>query len=149
MGLGWVGFSRYHLERLAGLGPRVAGSYENEVRAVDLLVREVALIRHMARSDVHVIETDVQRPSGVLLPDAGDGVNTVYDRLTNVVVRIGPAGDRADTGRALLVNAHFDSVAGSPGNTSFYFWGTLSCLLVLDILTHLLTLTLTFLHILS
>ena len=105
-----------HLQRLTSLGPRVAGSYENEVRAVDLLTRELAVIKHFAHP-VHQIEMDLQRPSGVMTPKkAIDGVNTIYEKLANVVIKIGPSingtGSKAE---ALLVNAHFDSVTGSPG----------------------------------
>ena len=104
-----------HLERLTSIGPRVAGSYENEIRTVDLLMREIGFIKQFAHP-AHKITMDLQKASGVLTP-LGQGLdhNTVYHSLSNVIVKI---EDRNSTGaeEALLINAHFDSVRGSPGN---------------------------------
>lgn len=105
-----------HLERLTSIGPRVAGSYENEVRTVDLLMREIGFIKQFA-NPAHQIIMDVQKPSGVLTPIAGHGLehNTIYQSLANVVVKIESRNSMNTTQEALLVNAHFDSVHGSPG----------------------------------
>jgi hypothetical protein len=108
-----------HLERLTSIGPRVAGSYENEIRTVDLLMREIGFIKQFAHP-AHKITMDLQKSSGVLTPLVhGLDHNTIYHSLSNVVVKI---EDRNSSGvnaeEALLINAHFDSVRGSPGYTS-------------------------------
>lgn len=104
-----------HLERLTSIGPRVAGSYENEIRTVDLLMREIGFIKQFA-NPVHKITMEVQRPSGVMTPvrQAIDH-NTIYESLANVVVKIEDKNSTEINAEALLVNAHFDSVHGSPG----------------------------------
>ena len=104
-----------HVKHLTVIGPRVAGSYENEVRAVDLLLREIGFIKQFANS-IHDIQVDFQRPSGVVTPNKpGDGVNTIYTQLANIVVRI--ASGNNTNSEALLLNSHFDSVTGSPGRS--------------------------------
>lgn len=114
----FVGERAYkHLERLTSIGPRVAGSYENEIRAVDLLMREIGFIKQFAHP-AHKITMDLQKPSGVMTPVAhGLDHNTIYHSLANVIVKI---EDRNSTDvnaeEALLINAHFDSVRGSPGS---------------------------------
>ncbi len=118
----FVGERAYkHLERLTSIGPRVAGSYENEVRAVDLLLREIGFIKQFAHS-AHKITMDVQRASGVMTPDTkGQAENTIYHSLVNIVVKIEAARNLSlvdEVGQSLLVNAHFDSVYGSPGMLS-------------------------------
>ena len=104
-----------HLERLTSIGPRVAGSYENEIRSVDLLMREIGFIKQFA-NPIHKITMEVQRPSGVMTPlhQAIDH-NTIYESLANVVVKIEAKNSTNINAEALLVNAHFDSVHGSPG----------------------------------
>lgn len=113
----FVGERAYkHLERLTSIGPRVAGSYENEVRAVDLLLREIGFIKQFAHS-AHKITMDVQRASGVMT-STGLAENTIYQSLVNIVVKIEAARNSSlvdEVGQSLLVNAHFDSVYGSPG----------------------------------
>jgi hypothetical protein len=119
----FVGERAYkHLERLVSLGPRVAGSYENEVRAVDLLLREIGFIKQFA-NPVHKITVDVQKPSGVIVPlskeNNGRVDNIIYQSVTNVVVKIQGVNSTDENAEALLVNAHFDSVLGSPGKNNF------------------------------
>lgn len=104
-----------HLERLTSIGPRVAGSYENEIRTVDLLMREIGFIKQFANA-AHKITMDIQKPSGVMTPMT-DGIdhNTIYHALANVVVKIEDKNSSHVNAESLLVNAHFDSVFGSPG----------------------------------
>ena len=47
--------------------------------------------------------------------------NTIYHSLSNVVVKIQAANSTDADGQSLLVNAHFDSVMGSPGCLLFIF----------------------------
>lgn len=110
-----------HLERLTSIGPRVTGSYENEVRAVDLLLREISFIKHFAKP-IHRITVDVQKPSGVRdSVITGHDYSVIYHNLVNIVVKI-EGNDSVDTSsEALLVGAHFDTVRGSPGKSYFIF----------------------------
>lgn len=104
-----------HLERLTMLGPRVAGSYENEIRSVDLLLRELGFIKHFAHT-AHQITIDVQKPTGVMIPVTKDhDLNVIYQSLANVVVKIEGKNQTSSNQEALLINAHFDSVFNSPG----------------------------------
>jgi len=100
------------LEKIVSLGPRVAGSYANDIGTVEILLKEINLIKQIAHP-LHKITIDVQKPSGVVTQVRY--ANTVYHQLTNVVVKI-ESGNLTDVNsESLLVNAHFDSVLGSPG----------------------------------
>lgn len=103
------------LKNLTALGPRVAGSYANEVLAVNLLKHEIETIIASAK-DNNVIQLDIQKASGAFKLEFLDGMTNVYHNLQNVVVKI---GSRIDSPHSLLVNCHFDTVANSPGNLLF------------------------------
>ncbi|KAK9707901.1 Peptidase family M28 [Popillia japonica] len=81
-----------HLRNLTSLGPRVAGSYVNEVLTVNLLRKEIETIITNAKKK-HVIELDIQK---------------------NVVVRV---GSHVNSPHSLLINCHFDTVVDSPGGS--------------------------------
>lgn len=101
------------LKNLTALGPRVAGSYANEVLAVNLLKHEIETIIASAK-DNNVIQLDIQKASGAFKLEFLDGMTNVYHNLQNVVVKI---GSRIDSPHSLLVNCHFDTVANSPGGS--------------------------------
>jgi len=100
------------LEKIVELGPRVLGSHANDVSTVQLLLKEIELIRTIAQP-LHKITVDVQKPSGVVTPVKH--TNTVYHQITNVIVRIENRNTTDLNPECLLVNAHFDSVHSSPG----------------------------------
>jgi len=104
------------LEKIVSLGPRIAGSHANDVDTVELLLREIHFIRQFAHSQKK-ITVDVQKPSGVVTQVRY--ANTVYHQLTNVAVRIENRNSTDLNPENLLINAHFDSVLGSPGNKKF------------------------------
>ncbi|KAJ8717542.1 hypothetical protein PYW07_005472 [Mythimna separata] len=103
-----------HLVNLTSIGPRVAGSYENEVLAVSLLVSTLRDIA--ARASPHNrVELDVHSASGAFELSFMDGMNNVYRGVQSVAARVRGAGGRPRARSALLLNCHFDTVPDSPG----------------------------------
>ncbi|XP_077299515.1 endoplasmic reticulum metallopeptidase 1-like [Arctopsyche grandis] len=100
-----------HLIELTSFGPRVSGSHENEVLAVNFLKQEINKIINEAK-DIHIIQMNIQKTSGAFPLTFLDGLTSVYRNLQNVIVRI---GSRINSEHSLLLNCHYDSVADSPG----------------------------------
>lgn len=95
------------------MGPRVLGSYENEVLSVDILTREIGFIQQQANRNL-TIDLDVQVVTGAyFLGYKPNGIINAYSNVQNVIVKVHA---RNDTAHSILVNAHFDSVPTSPGN---------------------------------
>uniref|UniRef100_A0A1Y1MFR8 FXNA-like protease n=1 Tax=Photinus pyralis TaxID=7054 RepID=A0A1Y1MFR8_PHOPY len=101
------------LKNLTALGPRVAGSYANEVLAVNLLKREIETIIANAKEN-NVIQLDVQMASGAFNLAFLDGMTNVYRNMQNIIVRV---GSRINSPNSLLLNCHFDTVSQSPGGS--------------------------------
>ncbi|XP_068620663.1 endoplasmic reticulum metallopeptidase 1-like, partial [Battus philenor] len=102
-----------HLVNLTAIGPRVAGSYENEVLAVRWALE--ALRRVAAAASPHNrLQVDVHTASGAFPLTFLDGMNNVYRDVQSVVARASGAGARGRR-TALLLNCHFDTVPDSPG----------------------------------
>lgn len=99
------------LKNLTDFGPRTAGSYENEVLAVNILKREIETIIKEANPK-NKIELDVQKASGAFNLEFLDGMTNVYTDVQNVVVKI---SSNKESKNSLLLNCHFDSVVDSPG----------------------------------
>ncbi|KAJ2948720.1 hypothetical protein O0L34_g7978 [Tuta absoluta] len=105
------------LVNLTSIGPRVAGSYENEVLAVNNIVSAVKRVAAGASPHNHV-ELDLHRASGAFPLKFFDGMNNIYRDVQSVVARVRGAGGGGKTrGKrsALLLNCHFDTVVDSPG----------------------------------
>lgn len=104
------------MKLLTDLGPRVTGSYENDILAVDYVLRQIDMIVHQTNPN-QKIEVDVQVVSGSynLESMSVDQIN-VYSKVQNVVVKL--HGSQAGTNSSILVNSHFDSVPTSPGKSS-------------------------------
>ncbi|XP_025831142.1 endoplasmic reticulum metallopeptidase 1 isoform X2 [Agrilus planipennis] len=99
------------IKSLSSLGPRIAGSEENEVKALNILKKEInEIISH--KKDHVIIETDVQRTSGGFYLEFLDGMTNVYSNLQNLIVKV---GSHIKSSHSLLINCHFDSVTDSPG----------------------------------
>lgn len=99
------------LDKLTRIGPRVTGSYQNEVLAVNLLKDEInKIIRE--KNERHVIELDVQKVSGAFNLEFLDGMTNVYQDVQNVVVKV---GSDINSPHSLLINCHFDTVVDSLG----------------------------------
>ncbi|XP_015836953.1 endoplasmic reticulum metallopeptidase 1 isoform X4 [Tribolium castaneum] len=101
------------LKKLTKIGPRIAGSYANEVTAVQLLKGAVQEIIDNAHEN-HVIELDVQKASGDFNLEFLDGMTNVYRDVQNVVVKV---SSKIKSPHSLLINCHFDSVVDSPGGS--------------------------------
>ncbi|CAB3244465.1 unnamed protein product [Arctia plantaginis] len=118
-----------HLVNLTAIGPRVAGSYENEVVSVGVLVSAIKSIAAQASVHNHV-ELDVQRASGSFALSFMDGMNNVYRDVQSVVARVRGAGGRERPRTAILLNCHFDTVPDSPGASD----DGAGCAVMLDVL---------------
>lgn len=99
------------LKNLTQIGPRVAGSYENEILAVDFLKRQINSIK-AASSYVHEMEIDFQKSSGAFRLEFLDGMTNVYNDVQNVIVKL---GSKIKSKHSLLLNCHYDTVIDSPG----------------------------------
>lgn len=104
--------ARDFLEVVCKLGTRHLGSHANEVLAVDAIVERVEAIQKLA-NPVHLIEMDIQIPSGCFDLHFVGGFTSCYTNVKNVLVQISPATRTVDA--ALLVNCHYDTAISSPG----------------------------------
>lgn len=102
----------HFLSELTALGPRVAGSYENDVLAVEFMIKTLTGIDQKFNSGKYKVEIERQTASGHFPLTFLDGMTHVYNDVQNVVARIqaSPA-----TNESLLMNCHFDTVPDSPG----------------------------------
>ena len=119
--------ARDYLRHLTSVGPRPAGSYENEVLAVDLIRRRLESIQKKTKS-AHLMSIDVQKPRGSFNLQFVDGLTQHYRDITNIIVKLEPSLHGAKD--ALLVNCHFDSVPQSPGASD----DAVSCAIMLEVL---------------
>jgi hypothetical protein len=106
-----------HLMRLTNIGPRTAGSYENEVLAVRFFKEEIGRIVDRAKP-LHKIQVDIQKTSGAFPLHFLDGMTNVYRNVQNVIVRV--SDKDTESPHSLLVNCHFDTVSGSPGKSYYH-----------------------------
>ncbi|KAE8739131.1 hypothetical protein FOCC_FOCC015360 [Frankliniella occidentalis] len=114
------------LVNLTNIGPRVTGSYENEVLAVNFLKNAISLTMQSAKP-IHKIEVDFQKISGSFPLTFLDGMTHVYHDVQNVIVKI---GSLKGSDHSILMNCHFDTVSDSPGGSD----DGASCVLMLEIL---------------
>uniref|UniRef100_A0A182U8W9 FXNA-like protease n=1 Tax=Anopheles melas TaxID=34690 RepID=A0A182U8W9_9DIPT len=107
--------AKQHLFEMSNVGPRVAGSYANEIVTVQFLLRVIDEIAAEANPAAHRVEVEVQRAYGDMYLDYEKYPQTsVYQGIQNVVARIVPAqGSEPDN--YLMLSSHFDSVPQSPG----------------------------------
>lgn len=103
--------ARNHVVNLTTLGPRIAGSYENEVLAVKFLTTTINNVMKTAHEN-HRILLNITKHSGAFPLKFLDGMTNVYRNVQNVIVKVGP---HRPTMHSLLLNCHFDSFLESPG----------------------------------
>lgn len=103
--------ARNYVVNLTSIGPRIAGSYENEVLAIKFLTTTINNVIEMAHEN-HRIVLDITKHSGVFPLKFLDGMTNVYRNVQNVIVKVGP---HRPTMYSLLLNCHFDSFLESPG----------------------------------
>ncbi|XP_016659221.1 endoplasmic reticulum metallopeptidase 1-like [Acyrthosiphon pisum] len=100
------------LIKLANLGPRPVGSYENEKLAFNLLKTEINDIRNEV-GNVNEIEMYNQKVSGSFILNMKNWKYLLsYEDLQNIVVKIDPKQGIND---AILLNCHYDTVPAGPG----------------------------------
>lgn len=114
---------------LNNFGPRPTGNYANEVLAIDFFKKEISYIQQQAHKN-QKIYADIQKTTGSYWAAfKPHGMTNVYRNVQNVVVKlIGKSEGR--TNDTLMLNCHFDSVAGSPGASD----DAASCCVMLEIL---------------
>ncbi|XP_055623896.1 endoplasmic reticulum metallopeptidase 1-like [Toxorhynchites rutilus septentrionalis] len=95
-----------NLVALTSNGPRVGGSYNNEVFTTDFLRMRIAEIISQA-NPVHKIELETQKQNGYIN-------RNVYREVQNVLVKMVPAG-LPEPDNYLMLSSHYDSVPQSPG----------------------------------
>jgi hypothetical protein len=103
--------ARDHIVNLTSIGPRIAGSYENEVLAIKFLIITINNVIRMAHEN-HRIILNITKHSGAFPLKFLDGMTNVYRKVQNVVVKVGP---HRPMRHSLLLNCHFDSFIESPG----------------------------------
>ncbi|KAF5307491.1 hypothetical protein FQR65_LT06846 [Abscondita terminalis] len=122
--------AQQHLKFLTDIGPRIAGTPENEIEAVKFLINAIEKIKKLAHHD-QKIEVDVQIVSGSYYIDyKPDGAINTYNDVQNVVVKL---HSKNPSNFSVLVNAHFDSVPTSPGGSD----DGINCAIMLEILQKL------------
>lgn len=100
------------LIKLANLGPRPVGSYENEQLAFNLLKTEINDIKNEV-DNVNDIEMYNQKVSGSFILNMKNWKYLLsYENLQNIVVKIDPKQGMND---AILLNCHYDTVPAGPG----------------------------------
>ncbi|WKX96272.1 hypothetical protein Q1695_012598 [Nippostrongylus brasiliensis] len=121
--------AREILKELTALGPRPSGSVALEKKSFDILQRRTGIIKEQVKvKGVNRIETDVQRPSGCFDLEFLSSFTLCYHKITNVIVRIGPASGPTD--QSLMLNCHYDSMPDTPGATD----DAVSCAIMMDVL---------------
>uniref|UniRef100_A0A182WIW1 FXNA-like protease n=1 Tax=Anopheles minimus TaxID=112268 RepID=A0A182WIW1_9DIPT len=106
--------AKQHLFEMSNVGPRVAGSYANEIITVQFLLRIIKEIAAEA-NPIHRVEVEVQQAYGDMFLDYEKYPQTsVYQGIQNVVARLIPS-QRKDPDNYLMLSSHFDSVPQSPG----------------------------------
>lgn len=103
--------ARNHVVNLTSIGPRIAGSYENEILASKFLTTTINNVIKTAHEN-HKILLNITRHSGAFPLKFLDGMTNVYRNVQNVIVKVGP---HRPTMHSLLLNCHFDSFIESPG----------------------------------
>ncbi|CAJ0606998.1 unnamed protein product [Cylicocyclus nassatus] len=121
--------ARVLLRELTDLGPRPSGSDALEHKSFDIMQRHLSAIRDkFASRGVNRFEMDVQRPSGCFDLSFLSSFTLCYHKITNIVVRVGPASGPTD--QSLLLNSHYDSMPDTPGATD----DAVSCAIMMDVL---------------
>lgn len=94
---------------LSNIGTKLVGTKENEVEAVQFLLKVLNQIKDDSLKDYFDIEIDVSQASGQFV--AGN-MNFVYLGVQNIAVKFSSKNCTSES--YLLVNSHFDSKPATP-----------------------------------
>lgn len=97
------------LYTLSNIGTKMVGSQENEIEAVQFLLKVLNQIKEDSLKDYFDIEIDVSQTSGQF---ATSTMNYVYQGVQNVAAKISPKNCTSES--YLLLNSHFDSKPATP-----------------------------------
>eukprot|EP00111_Clytia_hemisphaerica_P010210 TCONS_00029844-protein len=125
-----------HLFDITKLGPRTAGSYENDVSAVRVILKALKQIKLMA-NEAYDVDIDVQTETGDSFAFVRSGIINIgytitYNNITNVVVKVSKKASVSSS--YILINAHFDTVPNTEGASD----DTVSCAVMLETLRTIL-----------
>lgn len=97
------------LYTLSNIGTKMVGSEENEIEAVQFLLKVLNQIKENSLEKYFEIEIDVSQVSGQYATSA---MNYVYQGIQNIAAKISPKNCTSES--YLLVNSHFDSKPATP-----------------------------------
>lgn len=117
-----------NLYQLSNIGTKMIGSKENEVEAVQYLLKELNQIKDESLKDYFDIEIDLSQVSGQF---KYANLIILYQGVQNIAVKIAPKNSKSDS--YLLVNSHYDSKPETPsaGDAGFMIVTMLEVLRVL------------------
>ncbi|KRG04650.1 uncharacterized protein Dmoj_GI26919 [Drosophila mojavensis] len=98
-----------NLYYLSNIGTKMVGSKQNEIDAVQYLLKELNQIKEDSLKDYFDIEIDLSEVSGQFVYE---NVNSLYLHVQNIAVKITPKASKSQS--YLLVNSHFDSKPETP-----------------------------------
>ncbi|XP_060655349.1 endoplasmic reticulum metallopeptidase 1-like [Drosophila nasuta] len=97
------------LYTLSNIGTKMVGSKENEIAAVEFLLKQLNQIKEDSLKEYYDIEIDSSQVSGQYVEG---NLVIMYQGIQNIVVKISPKNSTSET--FLLVNSHFDSKPFTP-----------------------------------
>ena len=120
--------ARKHLLKLCSFGPKPAGSFANEIEAVQYITDQINAVKqsNINPKPINTLTVDVQNVSGAFLLEGfvRTSYYSVYENMQNVVALLETPHNSKSS---LLINCHFDSVVDSPGNYIVIETGTVLC----------------------
>ncbi|KAH8371341.1 hypothetical protein KR093_007019, partial [Drosophila rubida] len=97
------------LYTLSKIGTKMVGSKENEIEAVQFLLKQLNQIKEDSLKEYYDIEIDLSQASGQFI--YADLI-IMYQGVQNIAVKLSPKNTTSETW--LLVNSHFDSKPFTP-----------------------------------
>ncbi|KAH8299600.1 hypothetical protein KR044_003431, partial [Drosophila immigrans] len=104
------------LYTLSNIGTKMVGSKENEIEAVQFLLKQLYQIKEDSLKEYYDIEIDLSQASGQFVHT---DLIIMYQGVQNIAVKLSPKNCTSETW--LLVNSHYDSkpVTPSAGDAGF------------------------------
>ncbi|KAE9551857.1 hypothetical protein FO519_004931 [Halicephalobus sp. NKZ332] len=122
------------LNELSDVGPKPSGSHACEVETIDILRRELSLLKKNSEKGEHKLEIELQHPSSCFdIPKFDvDGFGLCYRNVSNIIVRL-TSRERSESKNAsgaILLNCHYDSWVTSPAGSD----DLASCAVMLEVI---------------